>query len=112
METRPLSISGTEIKTIYDLLDLLRVRPGMWIGYSAITRLEGFRIGIHAAHASLETETPPFHSFHDWVAARLGRQKNGHGWSSMLLEVCGDEGAAFERFWIELDAFRLGATAS
>lgn len=108
---KPLSISNTEIRTIYDLLDLIRVRPGMWIGYLEITRLElfiaGFQTGVLAAHASLDDETPAFQGFHEWVAARLGRTKNGHGWSSMLLEACGTEHAAFERFWLELDAFRV-----
>jgi hypothetical protein len=112
--SRPLSIKDAEIRTIYDLLDLLRVRPGMWIGVPSITRLDlfiaGFRVGIHSAHASLEDEAPPFQEFHDWITASIGRHKNGHGWSDMLLEACGDEQAAFDRFWIELDAFRLAAT--
>ena len=70
-----------EIRTIYDLLDLIRVRSGMWIGFPSITRLElfiaGFQTGVRAAHASLDQESPPFPGFHDWVAARLGRPKTG-----------------------------------
>ncbi len=108
-----LKLGDAEIRTIYDLLDLIRVRPGMWIGEPSITRLaifiEGFRSGIHAAHESLEAETPLFHGFHDWVAARLGRRKNGHGWCDMLLDSTGgNEHAAFEKFWNELDAYRAG----
>jgi hypothetical protein len=108
--TQPLSIGDTEIRTIYDLLALIRVRPGMWIGDPTITRLElfiaGFRGGVHAAHASLDEGKPRFKDFHDWIATRLGQRKNGRGWSMMLLEACGSEEAAFERFWTELDAFR------
>jgi hypothetical protein len=55
----------------------------------------------------LEAESPAFQDFHDWIAAQLRRSKNGHAWWSMLLEAAnGDEAAAFERFWRELDAFR------
>ena len=69
--------------------------------------IQGFRAGIAAANAALDAEDPPFRDFHDWVAARLHRRKNGHGWSDMLLEACrGNESDALERFWTELDAFR------
>jgi len=93
------------------LLDLIRIRPGMWIGEPSITRLaifiQGFLTGIHAAHESLEAEAPSFRGFHDWVAARLGRRNNGHGWSEMLLDSTGGkEQVAFDKFWEELDAFR------
>lgn len=105
-----LSLQNREIKTIYDLLDLVRVRPGMWIGEMSVTRLQvflsGFSAGIDAARASLENESPPFRGLHQWVADRLGRRMNGHGWASMLVEACGSEEAAFERFWTELDAYR------
>lgn len=108
-----LKLGDTEIGTIFDLLDLIRMRPGMWIGEPSITRLaifvEGFRSGVLAAHASFDAETPPFQGFHDWVAARLGRQKNGHGWCDMILDSTGgNDQAAFEKLWTELDAFREG----
>jgi hypothetical protein len=111
MSTRPLTIADAEIRTIYDLLEMMRVRPGMWIGQPSITRLsifiQGFVSGVRAAHESLEGEAPLFHGFHDWIAARLGRPKNGHGWSDMLLDSTGgNEELAFEKFWQELDAFR------
>jgi hypothetical protein len=48
-----------------------------------------------------------FQDFHDWIASRLRRSKNGHGWAEMLLEAAsGSEEVAFEKFWLELDAFR------
>jgi hypothetical protein len=106
-----MHIGTTEITTIYDLLDLMRERPGLCIGEASVTRLsvfiEGFKTGVDAAGGALEPESPPFQDFHDWVAARLRRSKNGYGWSSMLLEAAkGDERAAFEQFWVELDAYR------
>ena len=111
MSTPPLNIAGRDLQTIYDLFDLMRERPGMWIGEPSITRLylfiEGFEMGLRAAQRSFVPETPNFGEFHDWIAARLHRRKNGHGWCDMLLDDAnGKEAAAFDRFWIELDAFR------
>jgi hypothetical protein len=110
----PLIVGKKQIKTVYDLLDVIRERSGMWIGDASITRLssflDGFHVGLGAADRELDPETPAFQDFHDWVATRLGRSKNGHGWSSMLLEAAdGDEQSALDAFWKELDAFRLAA---
>jgi hypothetical protein len=84
----------------------------MWIGQAEVGALEvfisGFRAGLGAAHVSLDDERPPFRDSHEWIADRLGRRMNGRGWRMMLLEECADEAAAWERFWIELDAFRRG----
>jgi hypothetical protein len=108
-----LSIGDHEIQTIYDLLELVRVRPGMWIGEMSGSALQvflsGFWAGLEAAHVSLEAETPPFREFHGWIAQRLGVRMNGKGWPTLLLEACGTEEAAFARFWTELDAYRQGA---
>jgi hypothetical protein len=111
MSTEPIRIGAKVIGTIYDLLDLLRERPGMWIGEMSVTRLsifiQAFQLGVQAAHGSLDKESPPLQDFHDWIAGRLGRSKNGHGWDGMLLDAAnGSEEAAFDRFWVELDAFR------
>ena len=106
----PLKLGEQEVQTIYDVLDVLRVRPGMWIGEPSVTRLSsflaGFSTGLHCAQRSLDQEAPAFASFHDWIAQRLGGRAN-QGWPDMLLEAAsGIEAVAFERFWSELDAFR------
>ncbi len=104
-----MNIRDRELRTIYDLLDLVCERPGMWIGEPSITRLEvfiiGFGAGVRAAGASLDDEHPRFYDFHAWIAARLNRPVAG-GWRLNLLDECGSEQAAFDRFWIELDQFR------
>ena len=109
-EMNQLELAGQAIRTIYDVLEVVRVRPGMWIGNPSVTSLQvflsGFRAGIDAAHASLEIETPPFREFHEWIASRLGMRMNGKGWATMLREAHRSEVAALEQFWLELDAFR------
>ena len=110
----PSNIQDVEIRTIYDLLDLIRLRPGMWIGEPSVVRLrafiDGFRTGVRVADYALKAESPPFQQFHDWVAVRHdGRRSNGRGWPEVLLEATGGDEAAFDRFWTELDAFRASS---
>lgn len=105
------SYKGQPIATIYDMLDVVRVRPGMWIGSADIevlfVWLQGFNTGIAIAGDPMTSGAPNFGEFDDWVAGRLGRTKNGYSWAMMLTEACGgDPERAFERFWVELDAFR------
>ena len=111
-----MKLQGVEIHTIYDVLDVVRVRPAMWIGqpspYGLQVFLSGFRSGIHAAGQALARESPPFQGFHAWVAARLGLETNGKGWPMLLLEACGEETAAFDRFWTELDEYRRSAASA
>ena len=49
---------------------------------------------------------PPLRGVHDWIAERLGFDESTLGWKDMLLASVGDETAAFERFFSELDAYR------
>jgi hypothetical protein len=113
---QPSNIQDVEIRTVYGLLDLIRVRPGMWIGVPSVTRLsafiDGFRTGVRVADYALDAESPPFQRFHDWVAVRHdGRRSNGRGWPEVLLDATErNEETAFNRFWIELDAFRASGT--
>jgi hypothetical protein len=99
------------VVTIYDMLDIVRERPGMWFGASDIENLfvwiQGFRAGTVVAGDPVTLGDPNFGEFDDWVAGRLGRTKSGYSWAMMLTEACGgDPERAFERFWVELDAFR------
>ena|SRR6185437_9290158 len=102
---------GQKIATVYDMLDVVRERPAMWIGNAEVERLhvwiQGFRMGTRIAGDPVTGGEPDFDEFHDWVAARLGVASSGKGWARMLLESAGgDQERAFEEFWHELDAFR------
>lgn len=74
--------------------------------------LSGFQFGLHSVGQPFETGDPPFIEFHGWIAARLGFSTSTSGWRDMLLQSLGDETAAFERFFLELDVFRRGRDAS
>jgi hypothetical protein len=92
------------------LLDIVRERPSMWIGSPNIEYLfvwiQGVHAGAHVAGDPLTGGAPDFHGFHGWIAARTGRAESTGGWA-VLLDACGgDTERGFERFWLELDAFR------
>ena len=100
-----------EVRTVFELLDVIRQKPGLFIGEQSISQLWGFLNGFQHALRAVENpfdpSDPPFHEFHDWIAARYGFEESTSGWRSMLLKtLLGDETAAFERFFLELDEFR------
>jgi hypothetical protein len=100
-----------EVRTIYELLDIVRKKPGLFIGEPSLTALRGFIDGFRYALSSVsnpfEVEDPPFtKGFDDWIAARFGFRESTSGWKNMLLSSLDAEAAAFERFFIELDEYR------
>ncbi|MEP7120424.1 MAG: VOC family protein [Byssovorax sp.] len=100
-----------EVRSVYDLLDVIRRMPGLFLGERSITALgahvEGFLSGLQAVGQRLGPEEPPFHDFHAWIAARCGLGASARGWPDILLRAAGSEDAALTRFFEELDDFRL-----
>lgn len=100
-----------DIRTIYDVFDVVKKKPGLYIQGPSISLLEAFYHGydnaLHAHGVALDTEEPPFHHFHDYVASCYGRDPSAKGWCTILLEECGgDEEEAFDHFFRLLRAFR------
>lgn len=99
-----------EVWNIYDLIDVIRRKCGLYIGEPSITALDAFVKGfvgaLHAAGRPLDPEHPSFRGFHDWIASRYGFGESTPGWKNMLLTSLGDEAIAFERFFVELDEYR------
>lgn len=105
-----------EVQSVYELLDVIRKKPGIYIGEPSLTALNhfihGFAYALMATENPFDDEDPPFSGFHDWIASRFGFAQSTLGWTNMLLRSVGDETAAFERFFIELDEYRRSRTAS
>ena len=99
-----------EVRSVYDLLDVIRKKPGIFLGERSLTALShfigGFEYALLTTENSFDREEPPLRGFHDWIAERLGFEESTLGWKDMLLASVGDETAAFERFFSELDAYR------
>ena len=90
-----------------DLLDRIRKRPGLYIGERSLSALRNAIVGYELAlgvHEILDDETLRLpDDFNDWVAYRLHYKESTSGWKNMILNVCQDESAAFERFFQLLD---------
>lgn len=93
---------------LYEILDAMEERPGMYLGEESVTMLSGWIDGWRAALDNpFEGTEPPFGEFWDWVALRLGFFESTSGWRRMLLKrYGGDEVAAFRRFFELFNEFR------
>jgi hypothetical protein len=104
-----------DVWTVYDLIDVIRRKPGLFIDEPSVTGLwhfiHGFRSALHAAGRPLDPEHPPFRGFNDWIASRYGFSSS-LGWKNMLLRSVGDDESAFERVLTELDAYRENGAAN
>lgn len=105
-----------EVSSVYQLLDMIRQKPGIYIGEPSLTGLyhflHGFEYALMATGNPFDDEDPPFSGFHDWIAGRFGFAESTPGWRNMLLRSVGDETAAFARFFSELAEYRRSRTAS
>jgi hypothetical protein len=94
-------------ENLYDFLDLIRTRPGMWLGESKISLMQPYIEGFLRAQNGEIEHQPPFGGFHDFVGNYFGRYSTP-GWKNMILEANnGDENEALNQFFVLLDAFRV-----
>lgn len=96
-------------KSLYELIDLIRTRPAMFIGSASITALQNFINGYtYACYVKdiEENERPPWGDFHEFVRARTGFYESTSGWCDMILDVNDrDEAKALAGFCVLFDAF-------
>ena len=94
---------------IYEMLDRVRAKPGLYIGRVSLIRLaafiRGYRMGIGQSEA-LKLEMPPFWQFNDWAARKCGLPIYSINWETLLLEQSNDEDAFFQ-FFVLLDEFKI-----
>lgn len=98
------------IKTIYDLFDLVRTRPKMYLGNNGqtLTTLIAFANGYDFAclqnGVKLDEGTPPYSHFVHWITYRLFGKPNSLPWEFMEYRL--GQSAAFSTFLEMLDEFR------
>lgn len=104
------AIDQPVIKTNYDLFDLVRTRPKMYLGNNGktLTALMAFVTGYYFAcfHNGLKLDegTPPYSHFVHWIPYRLFGKPNNLPWEFMENEL--GQSAAFSTFFEMLDEFR------
>lgn len=93
---------------VYELLDKIRRRPGMYIGYHSPTHLHSFLSGfLMGTGSALKTsETPHFNEFQDWVAGKFNYYESTSGWAYMIEDQREDKEEALHLFFELLDEFR------
>lgn len=105
----------TEVKfedadhSIFDLLNWVRKTPETFLdGDRSLRRLRSFLVGYECGlgrlHFSLR-DHDLFHSFHDWVASKLGFGESTSGWCNMILARTKSDDEAYSKFFELLDEF-------
>ena len=92
----------------YELIDLIRMKTGMYTGHSSPTHLNSFLSGYFFANRdeTIKEEKTNFHGFHDWVANKLDYYESTSGWAYMIEDQREDKIEALYLFYELLDEYR------
>jgi hypothetical protein len=98
----------SDIRSLEDMFESVRERPGMWIPDKSLARLEtmvhGYTVALRA-HEVVEFGVEFNRRFSAFVSDRLG-WTTSCGWADAITTNCISADAAFERFFSLLDEFR------
>ncbi len=102
-----------EIRTAYDLFDVIERKPVLFIGEQTLSALQHFYLGYCCAMNSYGVEfheaIPDFGGFHDYVALYYKWRESTAGWRNIILQECSmNEGQAYGRFFDLLRNYRGG----
>lgn len=94
---------------LFDLLEKIKAKPGLYIGTISIGHLRMFIFGYRFARSQMgvtntATETDFYKNFQPWLQNRLSI-RTVNGWDKIILLTCIDEKAAFDYFFQLLDEF-------
>ena len=100
---------------LYEMLQSIKQRPGMYLGRCSITRLQSFLDGYMGARQDLglplTEQEREFEGFQEWIQKRFSINSN-HGWDSIILFYSADERDALNTFFELFEAFLNGEKAS
>lgn len=99
------------VRKIYEILDLIKRRPEIWLTSKSITGLQNFINGYMQLGANddiYHPGEPKIDQFNYWILEKdKGLSGNENPYSRVLLKECtGDELKAFEKFFEYLDEFK------
>ncbi|MGA5498201.1 hypothetical protein ACPCSP_28015 [Streptomyces cinereoruber] len=111
--TKPKPKPLAEFENVYDFLDQVRLRPGMWVPGSSLAHLDsmllGYRVAmtVHDAEEDFPFWTPGGDApFDTWLNERNGRP-SALSWSTEIEREAETTGTpAIELFFTLLDQFR------
>ena len=99
--------------TVFDLLDRIQKKPGMYLGYPSVQGLfmflNGYEFGRGEGGIELTADEEAFYDeFQPWLQRKLGIQ-SVTSWDKLIMLSCHDERTGFERFFDLLSEFRQQA---
>ncbi|BAS54351.1 hypothetical protein Q2T42_13645 [Leptolyngbya boryana CZ1] len=98
------------MSNLFDLLEKINQKPGLYIGTASITALRHFLVGYKFARQEMgilptEAELDFYQEFQPWLQRRL-YVRTANSWDKIILIKCIDEKAAFDHFFQLLEQFR------
>ncbi len=108
-----ITLSRLDVKAeyLYDLLQRIKERPGMYLGRCSITRLSMLLMGYSLARGDLDLPTTAqeseFDKFQEWIQKRFNITSS-HGWDSIILFYSADERDALDNFFKLFEKFQNG----
>ena len=97
-------VEEVSLSNIYDLIDLMKIRPAMYIGECKISAMSSFLDGYffcsHIHGIEQEKVFPPFWYFHEWAKEEYNWYESTAGWKNIILqENDNDEAKALTVFF-------------
>lgn len=97
------------MSALFDLLEKVKTKPGLYLGTDSITHLRMFIVGYRFARsevgiANTEAESDFYKNFQPWLQNRLSI-RTVSAWDKLVLLTCINEKAAFNYFFQLLDEF-------
>ncbi|BAZ14908.1 hypothetical protein NIES4071_67780 [Calothrix sp. NIES-4071] len=94
---------------LYELLEKIKQRPGMYLGTASITSLRMFLVGYQFARREMrlenqESESDFYKNFQPWLQQKFD-VKTVNSWDKIILLYSVDEKEAFTYFFQLLDEF-------
>jgi hypothetical protein len=95
---------------LYDLLDRVKQRPGMYLGKVSLTRLKMLLMGYSMSRGELglqlTQQEKQFAKFQQWIQTKY-QINSSEGWESIILSQAEDEKLAFDLFFELFEEFNL-----
>lgn len=95
---------------VFDILEKIRAKPGMYIGRPSVSDLFMFLVGYECARSELgieltEEEEDFFGEFQPWLQEKFGISTQS-SWAKMIMLYFHEEKQGFDYFFKLLDEFR------
>jgi hypothetical protein len=106
--------SELESEYLYEMLQRIKQRPGMFLGTCSITRFKSFLDGYMSARQDfglpVTEQEKQFDQFQEWIQQRFDI-KSSHAWDSIILFHSADERDALNNFFELFEKFGNGEKA-